>query len=443
MATEIVLPKLGNTVESSIIVEWLKQPGDAVAEGDVLCEVETDKAVLSVESTAAGTLLAILYEPGDEVPVMTPIAVVGEPGEDISAFSQPGGSAQAETTAPNAPAETPRTAPTPEPTAAPRPAISPRARTFAGRQGVDLTALAGTGPGGRIIERDVQAALDAAPRLTPVARAMVASGGYAAPEQGTGPRGRVTSKDLRPETPAQAAPPAAVPGTEFEEIPVQGVRRVIATRMLESMQTTAQLTLNAAADARVLLAYRARLKESPEALGLREVSINDLLLYAVSRTLAEYPNLNAHFTGEAIRQFRPVHLGFAVDTPRGLLVPVLRDVASLSLKQLAEKTHAAAAAAQTGRVNPDDLSGATFTVTNLGSLGIESFTPILDPPQVAILGVGSIQLRPVQTGEQVEFIPHMGLSLTINHQVVDGAPGARFLQSLANYLSNFELMLAT
>ncbi len=441
MPTEIVLPKLGNTVESSIIVEWLKQPGDAVTEGDVLCEVETDKAVLSVESTASGTLLAVLYQPGDEVPVMTPIAIVGEPGEDVAGLTQPGEGAQMETPA-AAPVETPGTTPAESPAAAERPAISPRARGLAGRHGVDLATLAGTGPGGRVIERDVQAALDAAPRLTPVARAMVASGGYAAPEQGTGPRGRVTSKDLQPAAP-QSAPQAAALGADYEEFPVQGVRRVIAARMLESMQTTAQLTLNAAADARALLAYRARLKESPEPLGLRGVSVNDLLLYAVSRTLPEYPGLNAHFTGEAIRQFRAVHLGFAVDTPRGLLVPVIRDAASLSLRQLAGKAHALAEAAQTGRVNPDDLSGATFTVTNLGSLGIESFTPILDPPQVAILGVGSIQLRPVQIGEQVEFIPHIGLSLTINHQVVDGAPGARFLQSLGNYLSNFELMLAT
>jgi pyruvate dehydrogenase E2 component (dihydrolipoamide acetyltransferase) len=237
--------------------------------------------------------------------------------------------------------------------------------------------------------------------------------------------------------------PAAPVDDEIEIIPVQGIRKVIANRMLESLQTTAQLTLNSSADARALQAYRQRLKTSSEELGLQTVTVNDLLLFAVSRLLPRYPALNALFTGQEIHRYRAVHLGVAVDTPRGLMVPTIRRANSLSLKQLADESKRLANACLDGKIAPDELTGGTFTVTNLGNLGIESFTPVLNPPQVAILGVGGISLKPVQIDAEVKFIPHIGLSLTINHQVVDGAPAARFLQALATGLAQFELLLAT
>ena len=190
-------------------------------------------------------------------------------------------------------------------------------------------------------------------------------------------------------------------------------------------------------------ALRQRLKASPEALGLREVTVNDLVLFAVSRTLTRFPDLNALFLDKSLRRFTPVHLGFAVDTPRGLLVPVIRHADSLSLRALSQAARRLAQAAQDGKATPDDLSGGTFTVTNLGSLGIESFTPVLNPPQVAILGVGSIQLKPVDADGEAQFIPHLGLSLTINHQVVDGAPGARFLHAVTQAIASLDLLLAT
>jgi pyruvate dehydrogenase E2 component (dihydrolipoamide acetyltransferase) len=245
-------------------------------------------------------------------------------------------------------------------------------------------------------------------------------------------------------SPAAAESPAepfAIPD-EISEIPVQGVRKVIAERMLHSLQTTAQLTLNAPADARALLAYRKRLKNSAEALGLREVTIGDLVLYAVSRTLPDHPHLNALFNGESILQYHAVHLALAVDTPRGLVVPVIRDAHALSLKQISLEVKRLALACQDGRVKPDELTDGTFTVSNLGAFGVEEFTPILNPPQVGILGVGNINLKPVDVNGEVEFIPHLGLSLTINHQVVDGAPGARFLQALSGNLADLELILA-
>lgn len=458
MATPIVMPKQGNTVESVIIVDWKKQVGESVAVDDVLCEVETDKATMEVPSTVAGTLLATLYAAGDEVPVMATIAWIGEAGE-----MAPGGEAQGargEEAAPTPPVAAPSA--TPAPVAAQLPdlqsPVSPRARNLAERKGIEAAALSGSGPGGRVIERDVQAAIAAQPRLTPVAKAMVAEGGFAVPTQGSGPGGRVTSKDLVKEgevRPAVAPTPVAqspsrstlqspisdLPSPAVEIIPLKGVRKVIAERMLQSLQTTAQLTLHASADARALQALRKRLKNSPEAMGVRGVTINDLVLFAVARTLPAFPGLNALFTGAEIHQYRTVHLGIAVDTPRGLMVPVVRSAETLTLRQLSAEAKRLATACLESKITPDELTGGTFTVTNLGAFGIESFTPVLNPPQVAILGVCNIQPKPMEIGDKVKFVPHIGLSLTINHQVVDGAPAARFLQALSQAIATIDLLL--
>ncbi len=451
MATAVVMPKQGQTVESCIIVEWKKHPGENVAAGDVLCEVETDKAVLEVPSPVAGTLLAQFFAAGDDVPVLTTIAAIGAAGEDVSAL-RPAGSQPAAPPPPSAPAATPAVIATPSP-AAGESGISPRARALAERKQVDTAALQGSGPAGRIIERDVQAAIAGQPKLSPVAKAMLEAGGFAAPEQGSGPGGRVMARDLAaaqpPAAPAPAAPivaplPALEPG-QVETIPVRGVRKVIAERMLASLQTTAQLTLHSSADARAVLALRKRLKASDPALGLQGVTINDLVLFAVARTVPRFRMVNALFSDNVITQFGDVHLGFAVDTPRGLVVPVIRHADRLSLRALAVESKRLSAAVQSGAFSPDEVAGGTFTVTNLGSLGIEQFTPILNAPQVAILGVGNVTLKPVMTGEDgdaVEFIPHLGLSLTVNHQVVDGAPGARFLQALGQGLADMDLLLA-
>jgi pyruvate dehydrogenase E2 component (dihydrolipoamide acetyltransferase) len=279
--------------------------------------------------------------------------------------------------------------------------------------------------------------------MTPLARSMMQKGNFIAPTEGSGVQGRITTKDLQPAMPESPTLERFRPGGgEVQTIPVKGVRKVIAQRMLSSMQTTAQLTLNASADARALLDYRKRLKSSSETLGLQKVTINHLILFTVSRTLVQYPDLNALYADDTISQYKNVHLGFAVDTPRGLIVPVIRNANQLSLKQLAENADRLAEACLNATVSPDDLQGGTFTVSNLGSLGIESFTPILNPPQVGILGVGNINLKPVEVEGEVTFIPHISLSLTINHQIVDGAPGARFLQTLSQNLTQLEVLLA-
>jgi pyruvate dehydrogenase E2 component (dihydrolipoamide acetyltransferase) len=456
MATAVVMPKQGNSVESCLIVDWKKNVGDAVKEGDILCEVETDKAVMEVESAHAGTLLARFFDEGEEVPVMVNIAAIGEPGEDVSDLDPNAGQSApapaAETSTP-APADAPDHTPDSEPpifTPQSSSFISPRARHLAERKALDPTPLTGTGPGGRIIERDVEAALAAQPKLSPVAKAMVEEGGYVAPERGSGPGGRIMARDLVASGEWQVTSGETEEATratsheDVEIIPVKGVRKVIAQRMLASLQTTAQLTLDGSADARAMLALRTRLKASADALGLQGITINDLILFAVSRTLLRHPELNAHFDGEAeIRRYASVHLGMAVDTPRGLMVPVIHNADRYSVKALSQEAKRLATACLESRVKPDELAGGTFTVTNLGALGVEHFTPVLNPPEVAILGVGNVNLKPVAgTGGEVEFIPHLGLSLTINHQVVDGAPGARFLQDLARGIAEIDLLLA-
>ncbi len=429
MASAVLLPKLGNSVESSLIIAWHKAVGDPVAQGDVLAEIETDKATLELESPADGLLLARFYEAGAEVAVMTPLAVVGAAGEDIDMLRPV---AASDTVPPvhdpeeNVPQQQPaRPAP---PTGRGRPASSPRARRLAAARGLTLEELAGSGPGGRILERDVAAAAASRSRLTPVARAMLQGGGYSLPPQGSGPRGRIRSEDLIP-----ASGPE-----EVQRVPLRGARRVTARRMLESLQTTAQLTLHAHADARALLALRHRLKSGAYGPQWRAVTINDLLHDAVARTLPAHPGLNALLVDDHLLQHRRVHLGFAIDTSRGLYVPVIRDADRLDLLQLAAEAQRLARACRAGRVRPEELEGATFTVSNLGSYGIESFTPVLNPPQTGILGAGAIHLKAVQEADGAAFRPHISLSLTIDHQALDGAPAARFLQDLARCLAQLD-----
>jgi pyruvate dehydrogenase E2 component (dihydrolipoamide acetyltransferase) len=440
MATALIMPKQGQSVESCAIVGWKKKVGDAVKAGEVVCEVETDKATFEVESPATGTLLAIFHEAGAQVPVLEPIAVIGAPGESVTGL-RGSPAAAAAPTAPAAPAAAtaPKTPATPAPAGSAT--ASPRARAFAASRGIGLDGIAGTGPGGRIIERDVLSALEGRQPLTPAAREKAAALGAAAvPPAGTGIGGRVRAEDVTAAAPREAASRAAT--GRSTDVPVKGVRKLIADRMHASLATTAQLTLNASAPARQLQELRRLFKEDPAGLGLAGVTINDLVHLAVARTLIAHRELNATFDGTTIRQYDDVHLAFATDTPRGLMVPVIRNAHALTLRQLAAEAARLAKGCREGGVKPDELSGGTFTVTNLGTFGIESFTPVLNVPQVAILGVCAIRPEPVQNGDEIVFQPRIGLSLTINHQVVDGAPGARFLQALGAAFAALPALLA-
>jgi pyruvate dehydrogenase E2 component (dihydrolipoamide acetyltransferase) len=439
------MPRQGNTVESCIIVRWKVAEGATVGSDQTLCEVETDKASFDVPAGASGILLKILHPEGDDVPVLAPIAVIGEKGEDWRQAVAASGAALPATLGEPVQAVPAATLPTPEKTAptgiatvqAPSGAapVSPRARKLASAEGLDAASLAGSGPGGRVIERDVAAALTARPPLTAAAKAAVAAGAQA-PVYGPGAvggalGGRVGMADLELRS-----------EDEYSETPLRGVRKLISERMRASLAGTAQLTFNSSANARQLQALRARFKASDPALGLSEVTIGDLVLYAVSRVLPRFPDANATLEGGVLRVYRRIHLALAVDTPRGLMVPVIRDADLLSLREISAEAKRLAAACQAGNVNPDELSGGTFTVSNLGAFGIESFTPVLNAPQVAILGVDAIVPRPAAgPGGTVVLEQRIGLSITVDHQVVDGAPAARLLKAFADAIADIDLLL--
>ncbi|GHV73970.1 dihydrolipoamide acetyltransferase component of pyruvate dehydrogenase complex [Spirochaetia bacterium] len=474
MAHVLIMPRQGNTVESCILTEWKVKEGDSVDADSVVCMVETDKASFEVPAGEAGTVLKLLRAGGDDIPVLEPIAVFGKPGEDWAAavggaaVEKAGGAGAAASgpeesgTSPQATASVaaPASAPVAAGQAGSGGAISPRAQHLAEKEGLSTGGLAGSGPGGRIIERDVQAALQNRPALTAAARAAAAVGGTV-PATGSGLGGRVTAADLAgggvaavagSGVTAAAASGAAIANLgegAITETAIKGIRKLISDRMHQSLAESAQLTLNSSAPAVRLQTLRARMKGSAEELGFAKITVNDLVLYAVSRTLPRFPFMNALKIGDTLKTYERVHLGVAVDTPRGLMVPVIRNANLLSLRQISSEAKRLAAACQKGAVSPDELSGSTFTVTNLGSMGVSSFTPILNAPEVGILGVCTIELKPVavdgaddEDGCGVQFLPHIGLSLTINHQVVDGAPAARFLKALGEAVADIDLTLA-
>ncbi len=422
MATAVIMPRQGQSVESCIITSWAKQVGDEVKEGDILFSYETDKSSFDEVAQVSGTMLAILYQEGDEVPCLENVCVIGNAGEDVSAFTAKGAApAPAAEAAPEAPAAAeakPETPAAPVVTAAAntdgKVFASPRAKALAAQAGVDYKDASPTGPEGRIIERDVEALLD---------------------------RGPVEKAAAAPAAPKAAAP--AVSEADYEDIKLSNVRKVIAKSMHDSLANGAQLTLNTTFDATAVQKYRAGIKACGEAMGLANITLNDILMFAAAKTLVDFKDLNAHFLDDKIRQFRNVHLGIAVDTSRGLLVPTVFNADKLSLNQLSIEAREVINEAKEGHISPDKLQGASFTVTNLGSFGIEHFTPVINPPQVAILGVCGITNR-VKAGKDgsLTMYPAMGLSLTIDHRAVDGAPGARFLQALVKNLENFDQLLA-
>jgi len=418
MAIKVVMPSQGQSEEPATLLAWKYSEGDRVTKGDTLCEVESDKATFEVEAPESGVLLKRLYRDGDLVPVLSAIGFIGQPGEKLDQGAQAGVAQPAESRADQEVQEV-QTAAGKQTTEAGTPSrrfgaetsrkirISPRARRLAEKEGVDISAIKGSGSGGRIVEKDIRAVTT---------------------EPGIGKPG--------------TAEPGPAPAEQVREIPVSGVRKIIAERMAESLSSTAQLTLHSSADASSILSYRKKLKASPEDAGLTSITINDLVLFTVSRILPRYPRLNSHFLGDRIVEHFCVHLGMAVDTDRGLMVPVVRAAHSLSLKELSIRAEQLSQACTAGTITPDDLKGGTFTVTNLGPLGVELFTPVLNIPEVAILGVGNIQLKAVAVNDQVQFIPHIGLSLTVNHQAVDGAPAAAFLQAVGQGLARFDILLA-
>ncbi len=450
MANTIVLPKLGQTMEEGTIVEWLKKEGDPVSRGDILFQVESDKAVLEVESRYKGVLLKILVGPNVKVPVLTPVGIIGEPGESVSS---PEATSAAEPSEAGSGQPTPQVEVAGEPgaltaeTPGARVLASPRARRLAREERIDITLLAGSGPGGRIIERDVESYLASRPTATPLAEHIARDLGVPLPKPEPGTE-RVRADQVLAEQPLVAAEsPAALnavsmAGIAAEPTPLTGLRGIIAERMAASAHTTAAVTLQSRADATQLVAARARLKEAyAQELGF-SIGYNDLLAVIVARCLTELPYMNVQLGPEGIRQMPGVSLGLAVDSPRGLLVPVVHQAETLGVREFAVRFRGLVARAREGKALPDDLSGGTFTVTNLGMYGIDSFTPIINLPETGILGVGRIKPEPAVVDGQVAVRQTMWLSLTFDHRLVDGAPAARFLQAVVRYIEEPYLLLA-
>lgn len=419
MANAVIMPKAGITVESCIIGTWEKKIGDAVKVGDVLFNYETDKASFECESTAEGTLLEIFYNEGDEVPCLVNVCAIGEVGEDCSALcpdsaAAPAPSAKEKPAVDEVKAEAAPNVASPTATVGERTVVSPRARKLAERAGVDASLATPTGPSGRIIERDVRALMEnPAPATAKVEAVALAP----------------TAKAVEAEV-------------EFTDVKFSGIRRAISRSMHTSLSTMAQLTHTSSFDASTILAYRATLKASGgEYAG---ITLGDIILYAVSRTLPSHPDLNAHMLDDtSIRLFRHVNLGVAVDTPRGLMVPTVFCADEKSLLEISREVKELAAQCREGSISPDKLSGASFTVSNLGSLGVESFTPVINPPQTGILGVCCTTDRPRRAPDgSIELYPAMTLSLTYDHRAVDGSPAARFQKELAKNLESFTALLA-
>jgi pyruvate dehydrogenase E2 component (dihydrolipoamide acetyltransferase) len=427
--------------------------GDAVNADTVVCEVETDKAAFELPAGAAGVVLKILRNAGDDVPVLEPIALIGEAGEVVEFNHEPHEQTRTEEERVGSRESGVESVPVFHPNSA----ISPRARGLAEKEGLAAEDLQGTGPGGRIIERDVKGALEARPALTAAAKAAAVTGKAAIPDTGSGLAGRITVEDL-----ASPRKPSAPAAAEYSDTPVKGIRKIISDRMLKSLAETAQFTLNAQAPVARLLDIRNRMKSlSTEDLTQRHKdtkrienrdsgkytfmpSVNDFILFTVSRVLPKFAYMNAHLLGDTIRTFNSVHLGHAVDTPRGLMVPVIKNANLLSLAQISTEAKRLAAVCKNGSVTPEELSGSTFTVSNLGSLGVTGFTPVLNVPEVGILGVCAITDGDsgwCQAHNGARHHPHIGFSLTINHQAVDGAPAARFLKALCEAVADIDLLL--
>ena len=415
MAKAVIMPKAGITVESCIIGTWEKKVGDQVKVGDILFTYETDKASFECESTEEGTLLEIFFNDGDEVECLLNVCAIGEVGDDCSALrpnsaeAAPAAAPVEEKTEEKVAAQAPvAQTPVAEATGSDATAISPRAKKLAERTGVDASNATPTGPNGRVIERDVRNLID-----NPVAQtANVKANVKAEPEQ------------------------------EYTDVKFSGIRRAISKSMSNSLATAAQLTHNTTFDATNILNYRKMLKNSEgEFAG---ITLGDIVLYAVSRTLLNHPDLNANMLdGENIRLFKHVNLGVAVDTPRGLMVPTIFNADQKSLLEISKEVKQLAKECRDGNISPDKLTGGTFTVSNLGSLGVETFTPVINAPQTGILGVCKTvdRVRKGPNGE-IDIYPAMGLSLTYDHRAVDGSPASRFQKELGENLENFTVLLA-
>jgi pyruvate dehydrogenase E2 component (dihydrolipoamide acetyltransferase) len=409
MGTPVIMPKQGQSVETCIITSWLKKKGESVHSGDILFSYETDKAAFDMESTADGTLLDVFFEEGAEVPVLVNVAVIGSPGEETELYrtGNPQGKIITSTKKNTEEVSTSSIIQIQEEHSddGNKTRISPRARRLADDNGLKYSNITGSGPNGRIIVRDIDVAL----------------------------AGKIIS-------PVTGHP---MPATEYSEQPLTNVRKMIAKAMHASLQNSAQLTHHMSADVRNLLEARKKIKiEITSGTANQDITLNDMICWCVIKALKKFPEANSHFLDDRIKTFNKVHLGIAVDTPRGLMVPAIKNADEMELVKLSKELKSVAEACRKGNINPELLqsSAASFTVSNLGFYGVEMFTPVINLPQAGILGVCTILYRPADLGNGVfGFIPVIGLSLTYDHRAIDGGPATLFLKEIKEQIERFRI----
>jgi len=425
MATAVIMPRQGQSVESCLIGKWCKAKGDKVSVGDILFTYETDKATFEEESKVDGILLDVFFDEGDDVECLVNVCVIGAEGESAEEFRPADGVIggadsvplrASDDTAQVSSSETQenRTNVSVESVAAPsaiaggenRVRISPRARRLAEKTLADLRHAVSTGANGRIIERDVQAVLSAGHRSAEGSVASVLS---------------------------QGKPASQSSGSDFDIVPLSNVRKFIAKAMHASLSNSAQLTSHSSFNATDVFEFRKKLKGMEDYPEFSKITITDIIIYAASRVLLEHKYINAHFLGDKMQLFNNAHIGVAVDTPRGLLVPTIFNANHMSLSELSAHAKTLFEKCKQGSIEPDLLKGASFTISNLGGLGVEMFTPILNPPQTGILGV----CNTIERTKGGKPYPALGLSITYDHQAMDGADSARFLKDLVVYLESF------
>jgi len=404
MATAVIMPRQGQSVETCIITKWFRSKGESVSAGEILFSYETDKAAFDLESPSDGILLDVFYDEGSEVPVLVNVAVIGKTGEDITSFIRTVADGdERPKVSETIPAEaTIRTEEALNGTRTGKVNISPRARKIAEEKGINYSLIRGSGPNGRVIAADIMKAFD---------------------RSANSQKSVVSSED------------------EFTESPLSNVRKLIAKAMHDSLQNSAQLTHHMSADVRKILEARQNIKNRIVTDNKQQdIMLNDMICWCVIKALQKHPAVNSHFFGERIKTFNKVHLGIAVDTPRGLMVPAVKNANEMDLVTLSKALKSAADSCRQGKINPELIqsTSASFTVSNLGSYGVEMFTPVINLPQVAILGVCTIINRPASLGNNVfGFIPHIGLSLTYDHRAIDGGPATLFLREIKEQIEDF------
>ena len=407
MAVAVIMPKQGQSVETCIITKWFRKKGESVSTGDILFSYETDKAAFDLESPADGVLLELFYDEGAEVPVLANVAVIGKPGEETDSFS-PDKSVQSGSKAIEAEGAVKSVEPASETLNVikdkdPRIRISPRAKRMAVDKGLSYNDLQGSGPNGRIITSDIERALSGSSIIT----------------------GKIQAS-----------------GAEYTEKPLSNVRKLIAKAMHASLQNSAQLTHHMSADVRRLLDARQKIKQDiSSGKNQQDITLNDMVCWCVIRALGKFPEINCHFLDDRIKIFHKVHLGIAVDTPRGLMVPAIKNTDDMDLVKLSKELKSVADACKKGSISPELIqsTAATFTVSNLGNYGVEMFTPVINLPQAGILGICTIINRPADTGNNIfGFVPYIGLSLTYDHRAIDGGPATLFLREIKEQIERFK-----